>query len=503
MALEDSQALILAALAALAGIYIVRWKTHPLNPIPTVGGSSAPGLSILAALNFWRNGKELIYEGYQKYYGSAFKVAFLDKWVVVLSGPKMLDELRRRPDHEVSFLEGAEETIQMRYTVGDELFVDPYHVDIIREKLTRTLPTILPDVVDELEHAVPRYIPTEGEEWTTVNVMTTMQNIVARASSRVFVGIPLCRNEEYLDMSISFTRDVSSDRKIMNRTPRILKPLIGRLLSKTNQTIGRAMPHIQSVMSERRALMKELGDDWPDKPNDMLQWIIDEGVARNQSDVSIVKRIFLVNFAAIHTSSTSITHALFDLASMPECIPTLREEIESVIATDGWTKAAMGNMWKLDSLFRESSRHHGINLTSLTRKTMKDITLNDGTFIPKGTLVVAAAQPTHLDESNCVDAGVFDPFRFAKMREDEGEALKHQFVNTSVDYISFGHGKHACPGRFFAANELKALLAYIIVNYDLKLGGDGKRPADMFFGMTIIPSPTGQVLFRKRQTGSS
>ena len=37
--------------------------------------------------------------------------------------------------------------------------------------------------------------------------------------------------------------------------------------------------------------------------NDMLQWILDEGTARNHSDMDIVKRIFLVNFAAIHTSS--------------------------------------------------------------------------------------------------------------------------------------------------------------------------------------------------------
>ena len=38
--------------------------------------------------------------------------------------------------------------------------------------------------------------------------------------------------------------------------------------------------------------------------NDMLQWILEEGIARNHSDMSIVKRVFLINFAAIHTSST-------------------------------------------------------------------------------------------------------------------------------------------------------------------------------------------------------
>ena len=149
---------------------------------------------------------------------------------------------------------------------------------------------------------------------------------------------------------------------------------------------------------------------------------------------------------------------------MPEWIPPIREEIEAVIAADGWTKLAMAKMWKLDSVFRESSRYHGIVMSAsrsdfstapfltnrcfllsatITRKAMKDVTLIDGTFIPKGTLLAAAAHPTHHDESIYANAEVFEPFRFAKMREGDGEGLKHQFVNTSVDYVSFGHGKHA------------------------------------------------------------
>ena len=74
---------------------------------------------------------------------------------------------------------------------------------------------------------------------------------------------------------------------------------------------------------------------------------------------------------------------------------------------------------------------------------MKDVTLNDGTTIPAGTLIVANAYSTHFDDENYVSAAEFDPFRFARMREAEGENTKHQFVNTSVEYVSFGHGKHA------------------------------------------------------------
>ena len=54
------------------------------------------------------------------------------------------------------------------------------------------------------------------------------------------------------------------------------------------------------------------------------------------------------------------------------------------------------------------------------------------------------------------------------------------------------------PGRFFAANQLKAILAHIVVNYDLKIGGDGKRPENIYFAANMIPNPKGEILFRKR-----
>jgi hypothetical protein len=54
------------------------------------------------------------------------------------------------------------------------------------------------------------------------------------------------------------------------------------------------------------------------------------------------------------------------------------------------------------------------------------------------------------------------------------------------------------PGRFFAVNELKALLIHVLLNYDVKLETDGVRPPDRWLGMVAIPHPTAAVLFRKR-----
>ena len=55
------------------------------------------------------------------------------------------------------------------------------------------------------------------------------------------------------------------------------------------------------------------------------------------------------------------------------------------------------------------------------------------------------------------------------------------------------------PGRFFAANELKALLAFIVTSYDFKLAEGGSYPENLYIAENIVPNPTAELMFRKRQ----
>ena len=55
------------------------------------------------------------------------------------------------------------------------------------------------------------------------------------------------------------------------------------------------------------------------------------------------------------------------------------------------------------------------------------------------------------------------------------------------------------PGRFFAGNELKATMAYVIMNYDMKAEVERVRPENVYMGPRLSPNPTARVLFRKRK----
>ena len=86
-----------------------------------------------------------------------------------------------------------------------------------------------------------------------------------------------------------------------------------------------------------------------------------------------------------------------------------------------------------------------IGAVSMFRVAMKDFTFSDGLFVPKGAFISATASAIHKDpEYYGEDADVFNPWRFADIRDVDGaESVKHQLVATGAEYIPFGHGRHA------------------------------------------------------------
>ncbi|KAF8061617.1 cytochrome P450 [Lyophyllum atratum] len=501
----DGSTLLLSGLAFSTALYIASslykaWAARQvLNKIPTIGPSGVLS-SYVGAYMLLKNGRDMIQEGYHKYRGAAFKVPGISKWTVVVSGPQMVEDLRKATDDQVSFRDAVADVIQIDYTIGREIHYDPYHIAAIRSTLTRRLVERFPDVQDEIVTAFAEHIPAT-DAWTKVHALPTIMKIVCRTSNRLFVGLPLCRDPDYRALQVEFTVDVMKAARIINLFPNFLKPVAGRLFSSVPTSIERAKRHLGPVIEERLLQEKKYGNDWREKPNDYLSWLLDiaQGHQRTVHDLTI--RILAINFAAIHTTSMAFTQVLFDLAAFPAYVPALREEVEAVIKDEGLTKTSLYKMPKLDSFIKESQRCGGNGALVMQRKMLKDFTFSDGTFIPKGHTVAVANYAMHHDEENYSDPNTFDGFRFARMRDSDADGYtKHQMVSLGPDYIVFGNGRHACPGRFFAVNELKALLAHVLLNYDVAFENNGGRPADLWYGQSVIPDPTVSVMFRKRSS---
>lgn len=103
------------------------------------------------------------------------------------------------------------------------------------------------------------------------------------------------------------------------------------------------------------------------------------------------------------------------------------------------------------------------------------------------------------DESIWEDAKTYNGYRFYNKRQELGHENKHQLVMTSKEHIGFGYGVHACPGRFFASNEIKILLVHLLMKYDFKFEEETTRPKSFELGTEIVCNPNVKVLFKARE----
>lgn len=130
----------------------------------------------------------------------------------------------------------------------------------------------------------------------------------------------------------------------------------------------------------------------------------------------------------------------------------------------------------------------------LERAALEDTALPDSRVIPRGAHIMVAS--TQLWDSNTYpDAKKFDARRFLRMREAGNK--NSGFVQTSPNFLVFGAGRHICPGRFFAANELKMAMAHALLKYEIRMDEDCSAEP-MMNGFFAIVNPVVKMEVRRR-----
>ncbi|KAI6014568.1 hypothetical protein PISMIDRAFT_6861 [Pisolithus microcarpus 441] len=488
-----SQEICLLVSAGLAGIIAVPLflRSRRLDAIPTVGSTN----SWWSAIKNLKGTSGIIQEGYNKYKNAPFKIPTLYNWIVIVSGTKLLDEVRAAPDDQLSAVEGTNDFFKIAFIMGHRVANDPYHFAIIKMQLNRKLATLCPIIEDEISATLSEMFSSQDDEWRPVVVLTTIRKVVSRAGNRIFVGLPLCRDPGWLEFGLQYAVDSIVSAAKIDLFPRFVWPLIANFFTCTGNHVGQAVEFLGPTIRERQNIVDRARSGEVD---DFLQWLMNNGSESTEREIT--QRILAMVFASIHATASSLMRAVYDLAAHPEYIVPLREEVDAVVRQDGWTKAAIDKMYKIDSFLKESHRLGGASSLVMIRKVSKDFTFSDGRIIPRGCYIAAPSCAIHHDEELYDKPDAFDPFRFVRLRGD-GNDMKQQMVSLSSDFLAFGHGKHACPGRFAAVVIQKLMLARIVSSYDLKL--DDGAPAScktVEFGIFINPDPTTTILLRKRSS---
>ncbi|KAF8631768.1 hypothetical protein AX15_002204 [Amanita polypyramis BW_CC] len=501
---EVSSYIVLASFVAVfVSILLLKyprlWLGMPpeLRSIPTIG-PSAPILSYIGALRLLFDSNRVFQEGYSGQGNSLYKVADFRSWTVIVSGKRYLEDIIAAPEDVLTFEAAIDDAL---HTLLPSIRKSHLHIPIIRQQLTRQLGDSFPEIREEVITSFDEALGTpDNTGWIIVPALDTALEVVFRTAHRMFVGLPLCRNPEYRSFNKQFAVQISKVGSLIRLFPVWLKPIIGRLFADAPEALKRAKNHLRPIVEERWRDMERYGNDYPGKPQDILSWFMDEvdGDTDDEKLTHLAFHILFVNFGAVYTIAMSFTQALYHLAAHPEYVEPLREETETVVSEQGWTRSSMGELRKLDSFLKECQRLNGLAAASTYRKVLKSFTFWDGTVIPPGIILAVAAHSTHLDDEIYPDAKTFDGFRFAKTRTENVSTTSQQMVSPSLEFIPFGLGRHMCPGRFFTVIVLKVMMTHILLNYDIKMEKEGERPADSWFGTDNLPSSSGKVLFKKR-----
>ncbi|KAJ5517867.1 Cytochrome P450 [Penicillium expansum] len=451
----------------------------------------------------------MISEGYEKYKDSPFRLLTGDGEVIILP-VKYQEELRHLPPSKLSSLHAQYEVIHMSLSV---LRYVESHAD---------------------EHSDTDIGVLNTDTWIRINPCEMFTRLIALSTSRMMAGDVLRENQEWLNVASNYAVNVGITILLLRPVPKYLRPIVAPFLPSVRMMKKqlRFAKDLFIPMIHERRLAEQAKDPNYTKPDDFLQWMMDLGGERDEDlepETLAHHMLLLVTLAVTHTSTMALCHCLFDLVTKPEYIEPLREEMSRTLP-DGWynaTQAALKEQSRLDSFLRESQRFAPPGELNFHRIVKEPITLHDGLVLPVETHICFAAGPISKDSAYIKDPKTFDGFRWCHNPRDrfvltpklakpnsmpngadeEMQAEKHAssayFVSITNTNMHFGFGIQACPGRFFAANTLKAILSRIILDYEFKFVKDlkGKRPSNLVVGEHILPNMSTEMLFRKRPIG--
>ncbi|KAH8723136.1 cytochrome P450 monooxygenase [Phaeosphaeriaceae sp. PMI808] len=360
----------------------------------------------------------------------------------------------------------------------------------MRNVLTRNTPAVLESFNAEIEYAVNKMIGP-CKEWTSIKPQYAMSRIASIMSGRAFVGLPLSREDDWVEATVNYTRGVSNAWLVLRVIPWPIRYFVAPFLPQVQ-----ALKRQKAINEEKLAplIAEKRSGSRKDKAipgGDMIEWFISQ-YSKPPNAQQLGRDQLLTTFASIYNLSNALSYVIFDLAALdPKEVELMREEVLQHVPADGTiNKMNLPKLKRLDSFAKESQRLSPPSLgTSLLHRSST----------PHGTRMTILAHAINQNPQLYPNPTEFQPFRFSDLRETPGNEHKYQHGTTGIDNINFGHGLWACPGRFFASAEIKVVLSYILRHYDIKLKSGEPKPKQQHYGLAILPDPQAGVLFKARK----
>lgn len=349
----------------LGFLYVVLTGERPHAGIPVVTLDRKGFEALLPNQFSWfQHGKSLLAKGLREC-PSCFQVRASSGYKIVVPN-RFADELRSDPN--LSLNENFAKDFFINYPGFDGhrqgLKNGSIIRDVVRTKLTQSLGMITSFLVDEAIETL-RDIFGDENQWQTRVMKDSIGDMVARLTSRVFLGSEICRNKEWLEVAKTYAMDSFVAQNHLRMCPAPLRPFLhwiipscARLRKGVREARRLIDPEVQS--RKKRAEEAIRAGQKPPKEADAIGWMVEVSGGKKIDPVGCQLSLSIL---AIFSTSETLARGILQLCETPEVVEALREEIIRVLQTEGWSKVSVGKMRLLDSFLKEVQRTRCLDLS--------------------------------------------------------------------------------------------------------------------------------------------
>ena len=214
-----------------------------------------------------------------------------------------------------------------------------------------------------------------------------------------------------------------------------------------------------------------------------------------------IARMEVANSIGVLSNTVPSTFwTIFDICSRDGLLEDIREELKSkALVIDPETKEHIVDLGLirdhcplLVSAFQEVLRFRGSGAP--TRFVYEDVMLDDRYLLKAGSVLQILAPAVNKEERIWgTSAQQFDPSRFHSITTKEKDPTTVEKPRPT-SFMSFGASPNMCLGRHFAAGEILALTAMLILRYDIKpISGKWWTPKLNRGAIAASVSPPGEA----------